>query len=92
MTVNGVEDRDYLSREAALSVKSNGIYTVKGTEDRGRFEWKFEYLVEDRRGPSGAVIQGEKVGGLTDFLHTYGAKLDLLHLLDFNATFFFVCT
>jgi hypothetical protein len=63
LTINGVQDRDYLSREAFLSVKSNGVYTVKGTEDRGRFEWKLEYLVEDRRGSSGAVIQGEKVRG-----------------------------
>ncbi|KAG8736006.1 hypothetical protein FRC10_009889 [Ceratobasidium sp. 414] len=61
LTINGREDRDYLSREASLSVRSNGVYTVKGSQDHGRFLWKFEYLVEDRRGPTGAIIQGEKV-------------------------------
>ncbi|KAB5593200.1 hypothetical protein CTheo_3363 [Ceratobasidium theobromae] len=88
MTVNGVEDRDYLSREAALSVKSNGTYTVKGTEDRGRFEWKFEYLVEDRRGPSGAVIQGEKTLTPLSFscapellIPEQGKKVTLLHVM-----------
>ncbi|QRV94970.1 hypothetical protein RhiJN_22988 [Ceratobasidium sp. AG-Ba] len=60
LTINGVEDRDYLSREASLSVRTNGVYTVRGTEDHGRFSWKFEYLVEDRRGQSGAIISGEK--------------------------------
>ncbi|CAE6382729.1 unnamed protein product [Rhizoctonia solani] len=88
LTVNGVEDRDYLSREASLSVKSNGVYTVKGSEDRGRFEWKLEYLVEDRRGPSGAVMPGEKT--LTPLLFTcapellipeQGKKVKLLHVM-----------
>ncbi|KAG8731752.1 hypothetical protein FRC11_002543 [Ceratobasidium sp. 423] len=88
LTINGVQDRDYLSREASLSVKSNGVYTVKGTEDRGRFEWKLEYLVEDRRGPSGAVIPGEKT--LTPLLLTcapellipeQGKKVKLLHVM-----------
>ncbi|KAG8771675.1 hypothetical protein FRC12_003475 [Ceratobasidium sp. 428] len=60
LTINGVEDVDYLSRQASLSVRSNGVYTVNGSEDHGRFPWKFEYLVEDRRGPTGAIIQGEK--------------------------------
>ncbi|KAJ1302593.1 hypothetical protein OPQ81_002910 [Rhizoctonia solani] len=88
LTINGVEDRDYLSREASLSVKSNGVYTVKGAEDRGRFQWKLEYLVEDRRGPSGAVISGEKT--LTPLLFTcapellipeQGKKVKLLHVM-----------
>ncbi|CUA67383.1 hypothetical protein RSOLAG22IIIB_03023 [Rhizoctonia solani] len=88
LTVNGVEDRDYLSRAASLSLKSNGVYTVKGAEDRGRFEWKLEYLVEDRRGPSGAVIPGEKT--ITPLLFTcapellipeQGRKVKLLHVL-----------
>ncbi|KAH7338778.1 hypothetical protein B0J17DRAFT_717223 [Rhizoctonia solani] len=88
LTINGVEDRDYLSREASLSVKSNGVYTVRGSEDRGRFEWKLEYLVEDRRGPSGAVMAGEKT--LTPLLFTcapellipeQGKKVKLLHVM-----------
>ncbi|KAF8713708.1 hypothetical protein RHS03_00432, partial [Rhizoctonia solani] len=88
LTLNGIEDRDYLSREASLSVKSNGVYTVKGSEDRGRFEWKLEYLVEDRRGPSGAVIPREKT--LTPLSFTcapellipeQGKKVKLLHVM-----------
>ncbi|CAE6526389.1 unnamed protein product [Rhizoctonia solani] len=93
LTINGVEDRDYLSRKASLSVKSNGVYTVKGTEDHGRFEWKLEYLVEDRRGPSGAVIPGEKT--LTPLLFTcapellipeQGKKVRLLHVMKKSIT------
>ncbi|CAE6367868.1 unnamed protein product, partial [Rhizoctonia solani] len=93
LTVNGVEDRDYLSREASLSIKSNGVYTVKGSEDRGRFEWKLEYLVEDRRGPSGAVMPGEKT--LTPLLFTcapellipeQGKKVKLLHVMKKSMT------
>ncbi|KAG9082919.1 hypothetical protein FRC07_014065 [Ceratobasidium sp. 392] len=60
LTINGVEDVDYLSRQASLSVRSNGVYTVKGSEDHGRFPWKFEYLVEGRRGSTGSILQGEK--------------------------------
>ncbi|CAE7209553.1 unnamed protein product [Rhizoctonia solani] len=93
LTINGVEDRDYISREASLSLKSNGVYTVKGAEDRGRFEWKLEYLVEDRRGPSGAVIAGEKT--LTPLLFTcapellipeQGKKVKLLHVVKKSMT------
>jgi len=32
ITVNGEESRDYISRQASLSLKSNGVYTVRGTE------------------------------------------------------------
>ncbi|KAG8688881.1 hypothetical protein FRC08_011216 [Ceratobasidium sp. 394] len=32
-----------------------------GSQDHGRFLWKFEYLVEDRRASTGAVIPGEKI-------------------------------
>ncbi|KEP49697.1 hypothetical protein V565_095030 [Rhizoctonia solani 123E] len=93
LTINGVEDRDYLSRQASLSLKSNGVYTVKGAEDRGRFEWKLEYLVEDRRGPSGIVIAGEKT--LTPLLFTcapellipeQGKKVKLLHVMKKSIT------
>ncbi|KAF8602279.1 hypothetical protein BDV93DRAFT_557534 [Ceratobasidium sp. AG-I] len=88
LTINGVEDRDYLSREASLSVRSNGVYTVKGSEDRGRFSWKFEYLVEDRRGPTGAIIQGEKTLTPLTFscapellIPEQGKKVKLLHVM-----------
>jgi hypothetical protein len=61
LTVNG-DMNDYISRQAALTLKENGVYAVESTEDKGSFAWKFEYLVEDRRIPeSGKVMDGEKV-------------------------------
>ena len=62
MILNGDSKRDYISREASLVVKGNGVYAVKGAEEKGRFPWKFEYLVDDRRNGSGDKITGEKVG------------------------------
>jgi hypothetical protein len=32
ITVNGNESRDYISRQASLSLKTNGVYVVSGTE------------------------------------------------------------
>ncbi|KAJ7170018.1 hypothetical protein C8R46DRAFT_821933, partial [Mycena filopes] len=32
LTVNGDESRDFLSRQASLSLKTNGVYTVQGSE------------------------------------------------------------
>ena len=32
ITINGNESRDYISRQASLSLKSNGVYVVCGTE------------------------------------------------------------
>ncbi|KAF5368355.1 hypothetical protein D9758_002222 [Tetrapyrgos nigripes] len=62
------QSRDYISRQATLSVKSNGVYTVRGVEtshivspnpqEPQRLRWKFDYLVDDRRG-SGS-LEGEK--------------------------------
>ncbi|KZW00548.1 hypothetical protein EXIGLDRAFT_144639 [Exidia glandulosa HHB12029] len=61
LTVNGDESRDYISRQASLSVKKNGVYTVSGVEDRGRLAWRFEYLVTDRQDLGGRAMSGEKV-------------------------------
>ncbi|KAK2466932.1 hypothetical protein APHAL10511_001190 [Amanita phalloides] len=68
--VNDNETRDYISREATLGLKSNGIYVVHGIElatqpvnDNGSSElhWEFVYEVEDRRvGPSKKIVDGEK--------------------------------
>nr|KAF8634960.1 hypothetical protein AX15_000686 [Amanita polypyramis BW_CC] len=74
MFVSGDETRDYISREASLGLKSNGIYAVQGTEfamrpiideNRGRdaaeLHWEFIYGVNDRRvGPSKKTVDGEK--------------------------------
>lgn len=32
MTANGDQTRDYISRQASLNLKSNGVYTVRGSE------------------------------------------------------------
>ncbi|KAJ7040467.1 hypothetical protein C8F04DRAFT_257235 [Mycena alexandri] len=74
LTVNGDESRDFLSRQASLSLKTNGVYTVQGSEsshlppscfesgDLGsaKLRWRYEYLVEDRFHESGRIVDGEK--------------------------------
>ncbi|KAG2117992.1 uncharacterized protein F5147DRAFT_669403 [Suillus discolor] len=70
VTVGGDESRDYLSRQAALNIKTNGVYTVLGSEsmvlgssqEHVKLQWKFDYLVEDRyTDGSRRVLPGEKV-------------------------------
>ena len=74
ISVNDDETRDYISREATLGLKSNGIYVVHGTElvtqtmhDENRshgtieLHWEFVYKVDDRKvGPSKKIADGEK--------------------------------
>ena len=72
ISVNDDETRDYISREATLGLKSNGIYTIHGIElaaqtmhDENRatteLHWEFVYKVDDRKvGPSKKIIDGEK--------------------------------
>lgn len=64
VSIAGDESRDYISRQATLSVKVNGVYTVLGTEtfiasilnndahgsriQNARLRWKLDYLVGDR--------------------------------------------
>ncbi|THV07498.1 hypothetical protein K435DRAFT_847922 [Dendrothele bispora CBS 962.96] len=67
ITVNG-QSRDYISRQATLSLKSNGVYTVRGIEsshitdssfrEPQKLRWKFDYLVDVRKGNK--VSEGEK--------------------------------
>ena len=62
LTVAGDEKHDYLSRGATLQIKDEGVYTVFGTEDRGRVEWKFQYLVNARQSATtGEVVPNERV-------------------------------
>lgn len=63
---DGADDKDYISRQASLSLKGNGVYTVQGTESKGKLMWKFEYVVDNRRAPSGYDIPGEKVRDSSD--------------------------
>ena len=72
VSVAGDESRDHTSRQATLSVKANGVYTVLGTETftssilnsdaHGlRLRWKFDYLVSDRKVDGiGKTLPGEK--------------------------------
>lgn len=46
VTVNQDEKHDYISRGATLQLRDVGVYAVYGYEDKGRAEWKFEYLVQ----------------------------------------------
>ncbi|KAF8640675.1 hypothetical protein AX17_000332 [Amanita inopinata Kibby_2008] len=75
VSLNGNETRDYISRQANLGIKSNGIYTVHGTElatsaisdDHQQHQtpvalyWQFAYRVDDRRvETSRKIMDGEK--------------------------------
>lgn len=62
LTLSGDEKHDYLSRGATLQIRDTGVYAVFGHEDKGRIEWKFEYLVQPRISAStGEVVPNEKV-------------------------------
>ncbi|KAJ7445825.1 hypothetical protein B0H11DRAFT_2087002 [Mycena galericulata] len=66
LTINDDESRDYISRQASLSLKANGVYTVQGSESShlpsgdSKIRWKFDYLVGDRLEQSGKIVDGEK--------------------------------
>lgn len=61
LTLNGSQTYDHIARQAQLVLKSNGVYFVQGAEDKGQLRWKFEYIVDDRRGRNGKVLTGERV-------------------------------
>ena len=62
LVVNGDDKHDYLSKGATLQIRDTGVYAAHGTEDRGKVEWKFEYLVTPRISPTtGEDIPNEKV-------------------------------
>ncbi|KAG6889995.1 hypothetical protein C0995_012955 [Termitomyces sp. Mi166 len=74
INVNGEESRDYISRQASLCLKTNGVYFVRGNENLcfpapgeatqiSKLQWRFEYMVDDRRNDaSGKVMSdGEKL-------------------------------
>ncbi|TFK30933.1 hypothetical protein FA15DRAFT_684096 [Coprinopsis marcescibilis] len=75
LTIHGEETRDYISKQAHLSLKSNGIYSVHGAEvsslsmhpfqllgqaGDSKLEWEFQYLVGDRMDAHGNLVDGEK--------------------------------
>ncbi|OCF34388.1 hypothetical protein I316_03902 [Kwoniella heveanensis BCC8398] len=62
LTINNDDKHDFLPRGATLQIKEPGVYVVCGTEDRGKVEWKFEYLVQPKVSPiSGEEIPNERI-------------------------------
>ncbi len=56
------QDFDYLTRQAVLNLRKNGVYRVSGGEGKGKLAWVFEYVVDDRRSrKKGQALPGEKV-------------------------------
>ncbi|KAH7104888.1 hypothetical protein BKA62DRAFT_754881 [Auriculariales sp. MPI-PUGE-AT-0066] len=90
LTINGEEGRDYLSRQASLSVKNTGVYTVDGAEDRSRLPWQLKYVVQERLDVAGRPMSGEKTWTPVSFIcspHLFdpaarrGKKVHLLHVM-----------
>jgi hypothetical protein len=72
LVVNGEESKDYISRKAALCLKLNGVYTIRGIEtsalavtdskaEISKLKWRFDYAVDDRRNDAGKILPGEKI-------------------------------
>ena len=70
VTVDDDETHDYVSKQAYLTMKTNGVYVLYGHEvsntthdsDASKLYWQFEYLVDDRLlDGSGRIMEGEKI-------------------------------
>jgi hypothetical protein len=100
LVLNGDESRDYLSRQAFLTLKANGPYTVQGTEPfhssdlfPATLSWRFDYLIGDRRTEAGRIIPGEKTLTPLSFscspallLPTRGKKIRVMHVVKKSVT------
>ena len=100
VTTNDQETHDYVSRQAQLTLKCNGVYVVHGHEisslghhgETHKLSWQFEYLVGDRRlDVSGRIIEGEKVLTPLTFscspellLPAQGKRVNLMHVFKKN--------
>jgi hypothetical protein len=71
ITVNSDESSDYVSKQAHLTLKLNGVFVVQGHEmsmaednsESSKLCWQFEYLVDNRRidmSGSSRDLEGEK--------------------------------
>jgi len=74
VTLNDDETHDYVSRQACLTLKCNGVYVVHGYDmvsghhsaseaANGKLHWQFEYLVDERRADVSKTprdMEGEK--------------------------------
>ncbi|KAG8903583.1 hypothetical protein FRC01_009146, partial [Tulasnella sp. 417] len=86
VTINGDESKDYVSREASLSLKENGVYAVQGWEDKGKLYWKMEYLVDDRKAANGIDINGEKVWSTFLRYNEAGKKIGMFQVVKKSLT------
>ena len=102
VTTNDQETHDYVSRQAHLTLKYNGVYVVHGHEissvdhggDAQKLSWQFEYLVDDRRlDASGRIIEGEKVLTPLTFscspellLPAQGKRVNIMHVFKKSIT------
>jgi hypothetical protein len=73
--INGDDTRDYISREANLQIKHNGVYSVHGSETVMRIPdsedkensqehkllWKFDFLVDDKNRNSLFGLPGDRL-------------------------------
>jgi len=96
VTTSDQETHDYVSRQAHLTLKCNGVYVVHGHEiscaehdgQAQKLSWQFEYLVDDRRiEVSGRVIEGEKILTPLTFscspellLPAQGKRINIMHV------------
>ena len=96
VTTNDEETHDYVSRQAHLTLKCNGVFVVHGHEvssvdqdgETQKLSWQFEYLVDDRRlDVSGRIIEGEKVLTPLTFscspellLPAQGKRVNIMHV------------
>ena len=96
VTINDQETHDYVSKQAHLTLKCNGVYVVHGQEissvdhdgQAQKLSWQFEYLVDDRRvDVSGRVIEGEKIFTPLTFscspellLPAQGKRINIMHV------------
>lgn len=73
LTINGDEKLDFLAKGASLQIRDTGVYAVHGNEDKGKVEWKFEYLVTPRVSPTtGEYVRDEKVSTVVDLADLLG--------------------
>ncbi|KAJ7070899.1 hypothetical protein C8F01DRAFT_1108272 [Mycena amicta] len=75
LITNDDESRDYISRQATLSLKTTGVYVLHGSESfhpshssvkttagDGKLRWRFEYFVDNKVDKSGKkLVDGEKL-------------------------------
>lgn len=90
LTMAGDDSRDYISRQASLAVKANGVYFVSGTEsfeagpaqEALRLTWRFDYLVEDSARGGEKVLTPLTFACSPGLLHpTHGKKIRIIQVV-----------